>query len=216
MLVHAAEVAQEVGVRVDHDGVGVESALVAIGEDVAADAANKNDQIGVVQALGVRVAAAVAKEAGVGVAAVRDGVVSAEVGHHRDTVTARPSGQLLTGFLGPAFTADDDQRLARRRQLPVQLLQVRGGWLRAGNLAGFHGGVLHDVHQHVFREADHHGAGASAEGGEDGVVHHAGGGSGVVEGHYLLGGTAEPGVDIEFLEGLTARGRPPESGPRKG
>ena len=58
--------------------------------------------------------------------------------------------------------------------------------------------------QHVLGEADHHGTRPAAEGCEDGVVHHAGGGGGVVERHDLLGGAAEPGVDVEFLERLPA------------
>ena len=73
-----------------------------------------------------------------------------------------------------------------------------------GDGARFHGAGFDGVDQHVFGEADHHGTRPAAEGREDGVVHHAGGGGGVVERHDLLGGAAEPGVDVEFLERLPA------------
>src|SRR6185369_14613667 len=68
----------------------------------------------------------------------------------------------------------------------------------------FHRAGVDGVDQHVFGKPDHHGSGAAAQGGEDGVVHNAGGGRGVVERHHLLGRAAEPGVDVEFLEGFAA------------
>lgn len=184
----------------EHRG-GVEPRGVALRVDVAADAADEHEEVGLVQAGRDAGIAPVAEPPGVRGRVVRHGVVRAPVAGDGHVGGLGPRREARAGVAEPALAARDDERTLGVAQAGREVVDERGRRRLRGHRDGHDGLGRRGLADDVLGQADDDGARAARRRHPQRLARHLGGARRVVEHVHALGLGAEPGREVELLEG---------------